>query len=70
MSASLLTAGTRAADVLYPFASPQIKIELARETDSATRAYTTGDRIEGTVTVTANHLISFDEIDIQLEGML
>ncbi|CBF81883.1 hypothetical protein AN5453.2 [Aspergillus nidulans FGSC A4] len=68
MSASLLSAGTRAADVLYPFASPQIKIELASETGSAARAYTTGDRIEGTVTVTANHLISFDEVNIQLEG--
>ncbi|KAL4908455.1 hypothetical protein BDW74DRAFT_100793 [Aspergillus multicolor] len=68
MSASLLTVGPRAADVLYPFASPQIKIELARETNNVTKAYTTGDRIEGTVTITANHLISFDQIDIQLEG--
>ncbi|RDW65778.1 arrestin (or S-antigen), N-terminal domain protein [Aspergillus mulundensis] len=68
MAASLLTVGPRAADVLYPFASPQIKIELARETSNVTRAYTTGDLIEGTVTITANHLISFDQIDIQLEG--
>ncbi|KAL4973600.1 hypothetical protein BDW66DRAFT_100477 [Aspergillus desertorum] len=68
MSASLLTVGSKAADVLYPFASPQIQIELAGETNRVSRAYTTGDRIEGTVTVTANNLISFDEIDIQLEG--
>ncbi|KAL4989647.1 hypothetical protein BDW68DRAFT_156293 [Aspergillus falconensis] len=68
MSASLLTVGSRATDVLYPFASPQIKIELTREANRVTTAYTTGDRIEGTVIITANHLISFDEIDIQLQG--
>ncbi|KAL3458613.1 hypothetical protein BJX64DRAFT_266241 [Aspergillus heterothallicus] len=69
MAASLLTAGTRAADVLSPYARPQIKIDFDSQRDgNLTPIYTTGDRIEGTVTISAAHLISFDEIDIKLEG--
>ncbi|KAL2814567.1 hypothetical protein BDW59DRAFT_154299 [Aspergillus cavernicola] len=68
MSASILSRGSRAVDVLSPFARPNVQIELAGQTNSVVKAYTTGDRIEGTVTVTASHLISFDEIDIKLEG--
>ncbi|KAL4913762.1 hypothetical protein BDW62DRAFT_191829 [Aspergillus aurantiobrunneus] len=66
--ASILTGGSIAADVLYPYARPQVKIDLDGQINNLTKAYTTGDRIEGTVTVTANHLISFDEVEIQLEG--
>ncbi|KAL2845668.1 hypothetical protein BJY01DRAFT_263582 [Aspergillus pseudoustus] len=69
MAASLLSTGTRAADVLYPFARPQIKIDFASQRDgNLAPCYTTGDRIEGTVTISAAHLISFDEVDIKLEG--
>ncbi|KAL4808204.1 hypothetical protein BDV18DRAFT_134451 [Aspergillus unguis] len=68
MSASLLTHGSRAADVLYQHARPRVDISLAGETDLLTKSFTTGDRIEGTVTISAGHLISFDEVTIYLEG--
>ncbi|KAL4963107.1 arrestin (or S-antigen), N-terminal domain protein [Aspergillus stella-maris] len=68
MAASILTRGSRAADVLYSYSRPQIKIDLVGEKDNLTNNYTTGDRIEGTVTITASHLTSFDEVEIQLEG--
>jgi hypothetical protein len=69
MAASIITRGSRTVDVLNPYARPNVTVELARQKDpSMICTYTTGDRIEGTVTVTAAHLISFDEIDIKLEG--
>ncbi|KAL4932045.1 arrestin (or S-antigen), N-terminal domain protein [Aspergillus undulatus] len=68
MAASILTSGSRAANALYSLARPQIKIDLAGEKDNLINNYITGDRIEGTVTVTAAHLTSFDELEIQLEG--
>ncbi|KAL4779716.1 hypothetical protein BJX76DRAFT_70208 [Aspergillus varians] len=68
MAASILTHGSKAADVLYRYARPQVKIDLAGQTDNLTATFTTGDRIEGTVTISSAHLISFDELQIQLEG--
>ncbi|KAL4875041.1 hypothetical protein BJY04DRAFT_171419 [Aspergillus karnatakaensis] len=68
MSASLLPRGSITADVFAASARPQVKIELSGKSERATGVYTTGDSIEGTVTITANHLISFDEVEIQLEG--
>ncbi|CEN59287.1 Putative Arrestin (Or S-antigen), N-terminal domain protein (AFU_orthologue; AFUA_6G13380) [Aspergillus calidoustus] len=69
MAASLLSTGTRAADVLSPFGRPQIRIDFTNQRDgNLAPSFTTGDRIEGTVTISAAHLISFDEVDIKLEG--
>ncbi|KAL2812491.1 hypothetical protein BJX63DRAFT_432574 [Aspergillus granulosus] len=69
MAASLLSTGTRVADVLAVHARPHIKIDFAGQRDgNLAPCYTTGDRIEGTVTVSAAHLLSFDEVDIKLEG--
>ncbi|KAL4867915.1 hypothetical protein BDV12DRAFT_109835 [Aspergillus spectabilis] len=68
MSASLLTRGSMGADILAAYARPLVKINLAGKSERTTGVYTTGDSIEGTVTITANHLISFDVVEIQLEG--
>lgn len=69
MAASIISRGSGAVDVLYPYARPQVKIDLNGQVDNLIKSYTTGDSIEGTVTITASHLISFDAIEIQLEGM-
>ncbi|KAJ0425097.1 hypothetical protein BJY00DRAFT_274751 [Aspergillus carlsbadensis] len=69
MAASILSTGTRAVDVLSPFGRPHIRIDFAHQRDgNLAPSFTTGDRIEGTVTISAAHLISFDEVDIKLEG--
>jgi hypothetical protein len=71
MAASLLSTGTRAVDVLSPFGRPHVKIDFTNQRDgNLAPSFTTGDRIEGTVTISASHLISFDEVDIKLEGEL
>ncbi|KAI9370856.1 hypothetical protein BJX61DRAFT_513717 [Aspergillus egyptiacus] len=67
MAASIVTSGSKAA-ALYPHARPQVKIDLDGQTATTYTTYTTGDRVEGTVTITASHLISFDQVDIKLEG--
>ncbi|KAL2869812.1 arrestin (or S-antigen), N-terminal domain protein [Aspergillus lucknowensis] len=69
MAASILSRGSRATNVLSPFARPQLKIDFTGQRDgNEFRSYTTGDRIEGTVTISGAQLISFDEVDIKLEG--
>ncbi|KAL3472149.1 hypothetical protein BJX99DRAFT_262563 [Aspergillus californicus] len=68
--ASILSRGSRVVDVLSPYARPTVNIDLDAQPGniSVVNTYTTGDRIEGSVTITASHLISFDEVDIRLEG--
>ncbi|KKK13684.1 hypothetical protein P175DRAFT_0444424 [Aspergillus ochraceoroseus IBT 24754] len=69
MTASTLSRGSRSFEVFARLARPNITIELKHEAEGIAHSYTTGDQIQGTVIVTAEHLTSFDEIEIKLEGI-
>lgn len=47
---------------------PKIDIELIGQSPCPVNSYTTGDNIEGTVTVAAEHDTHFDEIEILFQG--
>lgn len=44
-------------------------IHLEGEDDVSSKVYTTGDCITGTLSITPDHDILIEEIDIMLEGM-
>lgn len=46
---------------------PRIQIDLDQP---SVYTYTTGDRIDGTVSVTVDQEVPFDDIEITFEGML
>lgn len=46
---------------------PRIQIDLDQP---SVYTYTTGDRIDGTVSVSVDHDVSFDEMEITFEGKL
>ncbi|KAI9041017.1 S-antigen [Aspergillus affinis] len=46
----------------------RVEIHLSNETPGCVGTYTTGDRIQGTVTITADHDIPFEDISISLRG--
>lgn len=47
---------------------PKIQILFKDQKPNLVNAYTTGDRIDGTATITVDHDIPFDNIDITFEG--
>ncbi|KAE8147486.1 hypothetical protein BDV25DRAFT_160260 [Aspergillus avenaceus] len=61
---------TRGSSVLEPLglSRPKVDIELVGQTDGHVNAYTTKDRIEGTVTIKVDRDTRFDEVDITFEG--
>lgn len=48
---------------------PRITIDLANQKPNLVNSYTTGDRIDGTATISVDHDIRFDDIDITFEGI-
>ena len=48
---------------------PKISIDLANQKPNLVNSYTTGDRIDGTATISVDHDIRFDDIDITFEGI-
>lgn len=47
---------------------PKIQIALKNQQPNLVNTYTTGDRIDGTATITVDHDIPFDHLDITFEG--
>ncbi|OJJ40234.1 hypothetical protein ASPWEDRAFT_47105 [Aspergillus wentii DTO 134E9] len=68
MAASILTRGSSTLESLTKRSRPQVQIDLAGQKQGLVNSYTTGDRIVGTVNITVDHDVRFDEIDITLEG--
>lgn len=48
---------------------PKITVDLANQKPNLVNSYTTGDRIDGTATISVDHDIRFDDIDITFEGI-
>ena len=48
---------------------PKISIDLANQKPNLVNSYATGDRIDGTATISVDHDIRFDDIDITFEGI-
>lgn len=48
---------------------PEIKIALSGDQDRTSKTYSTFDKIEGSVTITASHDTNFDDIEIDFLGI-
>ncbi|KAF9886853.1 hypothetical protein FE257_010976 [Aspergillus nanangensis] len=68
MAASVVSRSSSSFDTFAYRSRPKVTIELAGQKDGLVNSYTTGDCIEGSVTVTAEHDTRFDEIEITFEG--
>ena len=69
-SVSVLSRGSNSLDMLTKRLRPTIDIHLAGQTAGLVSSYTTGDHIEGTVTISADYDTRFDEVEIVLQGSL
>ncbi|CAL5874319.1 uncharacterized protein PFLUO_LOCUS8615 [Penicillium psychrofluorescens] len=65
---SVLSRGSSSLDILSKRLRPSIDIHLEGQTPGLVNSYTTGDHIEGTVTVSADLDTRFDEVEIVLQG--
>lgn len=48
---------------------PKVGIDLVNQRDGLVASYTTGDKIEGEVTISTEQDTPFDDVDITFEGM-
>jgi hypothetical protein len=68
VATSVISRGSESLDVFTRRSQPKIQINLLGQTPGLVNSYTTGDQIEGTVTVTVEHETRFDEVEIVLQG--
>ncbi|PWY88347.1 hypothetical protein BO70DRAFT_359787 [Aspergillus heteromorphus CBS 117.55] len=68
MAASIITRGSNSLAAFAVRSRPKIDISLSSQKEGLVPSYTTGDVIEGTVTVTVDHDTRFDELEITFEG--
>ena len=66
---SILTRGSSSLAAFAVRGRPKVDIVVANQQDGLVPSYTTGDTIEGTVTITTDHDTRFDELEITFEGM-
>lgn len=67
-TSSFVARSTSTFESLTKRSRPKVGIDLVDQKDGFVASYTTGDKIEGEVTVTAEHDIQFDDINITFEG--
>ncbi|KAJ5606554.1 hypothetical protein N7510_009335 [Penicillium lagena] len=65
---SVLSRGSSSLDILSKRLRPSIDIHLEGQTPGLVNSYTTGNHIEGTVTLSADVDTRFDEVEIILQG--
>lgn len=68
VATSVISKGSETLDVFTRRSQPKIEINLQGQTPGLVNSYTTGDQIEGTVTITVDHETRFDEVEIVLQG--
>ncbi|KAJ9293556.1 hypothetical protein DTO271G3_7635 [Paecilomyces variotii] len=68
-ASSFIARSTSTFESLTKRSRPKVEVDLVDQKDGFVASYTTGDKIEGEVTVTAEHDIQFDEINITFEGL-
>ncbi|KAG2417995.1 hypothetical protein HFD88_001095 [Aspergillus terreus] len=68
MASSIITGASSSLEQFTSRARPKISIDLDGQQTGLVNSYTTGDCIQGTVTITADHDIRFDDVDITFEG--
>ncbi|CAI7572963.1 unnamed protein product [Penicillium glandicola] len=66
---SILSSGSERLDTWSRRSQPKIEIYLAGQTPGHVNSYTTGESIDGNVTVTVDYETRFDEIEILFEGV-
>lgn len=69
MASSFVTRTSSTLEAFTSRAQPKVTVDLQGQTEGLVNAYTTGDRIEGTATVTVDRDVRFDEVEITFEGM-
>ncbi|KAJ5231857.1 uncharacterized protein N7469_006445 [Penicillium citrinum] len=69
VATSVISRGSETLDVFTRRSQPKIEIDLVGQKPGLVNSYTTGDHIEGTVSVTVEHETRFDEIEIALQGV-
>ncbi|GAD95707.1 arrestin (or S-antigen), N-terminal domain protein [Paecilomyces variotii No. 5] len=67
-ASSFIARSTSTFESLTKRSRPKVEIDLVDQRDGFVASYTTGDRIEGEVTIVADHDTQFDDIDITFEG--
>ena len=65
---SIMSRGPNSLDSLIRRSKPRIEIDLVGQKPGLVSSFTTGDSIEGTVIVTAEHETCFDEVEIVFQG--
>jgi hypothetical protein len=70
VATSVISRGSETFDVFTRRSQPKIEIDLVGQTPGLVSSYTTGDHIEGTVTITVEHETRFDEVEIAFQGRL
>ncbi|CAG8194993.1 unnamed protein product [Penicillium salamii] len=65
---SILSSGSEKLDAWTRRAQPKVEIDLAGQNPGRVNSYTTGESVEGVVSITAEHDTRFEEIEIVLEG--
>ncbi|KAJ5503854.1 hypothetical protein N7463_006728 [Penicillium fimorum] len=66
---SIISSGSDRLDAWTRRSQPKIEIYLAGQKPGLVNSYTTGESIDGTITVTVEHETRFDEIEIVFEGI-
>lgn len=66
---SILSSGSEKLDAWTRRAQPKVEIDLAGQNPGRVNSYTTGESVEGVVSITAEHDTRFEEIEIVLEGI-
>ncbi|CAG7983141.1 unnamed protein product [Penicillium nalgiovense] len=66
---SIISSGSDKLDAWTRRSQPKIEIRLAGQTPGHVNSYTTGESIDGSITVTVDHETRFDEIEIAFEGV-
>lgn len=68
MATSTISRKSDSLDIWGRRAAPQVEINFAGQRPGLVNSYTTGDKIEGTVTISVERDTRFDEIEIIFQG--
>ncbi|KAL4892732.1 hypothetical protein BDV59DRAFT_39665 [Aspergillus ambiguus] len=68
MADSIVTGDSSSLEPFISRARPKINVELDGQKNGLVNSYTTGDYIQGTVSITTEQDVRFDEIEITFEG--
>ncbi|PLB50121.1 hypothetical protein P170DRAFT_404881 [Aspergillus steynii IBT 23096] len=68
MASSIITRGSSTLEAFTSRAQPKVTVDLQGQTEGLVNTYTTGDRIEGTATITVDRDVRFDDVEITFEG--